>query len=361
MISFLRPEMLLCLPVALAMGLLIARQLAASASTSLSQYAEREAVAPYSRMPSRHAMRVRAALLTLIVALVIVAMAQPVRLSVASVSTGSLRVVTVFDASLSTAVEAYKNDLPADLHGSALEMAAAHMSSLIMPVLTGNRLGIVKYSSNAIAQAEITTDFTALRWILEAPGWLKVERPPGGSDIALGLMEAIRMFDRDERWNNLEPGQRLIVLYSDGGYSGDAQLLSAVLEHMRQHGIALVVFGVGPDAPAHIPIYVNSLFTGFYVEDGVTQTTRIDEGLLRQIAGEAQGQYIRLMPGSNPLRGELEIDWPSLVAEESLELRKEPLYQYPLAVALALFVMVASNLDVFLKPGGDRNDSRAVG
>lgn len=348
MVQFLRPEILYCLPFALFMALLHHRQLSKGARTRLALYADAQAIAPFSRLPTKRVLVARTSLLCLFLALLIAAMAQPVTTRVASVSTGSLRVVTVFDASLSTAAESYKGDLPATLHGSALDMAAAHMSDQVMPVLVGNRLGIVKYSSAAIPQAEITTDFTALRWIMEKPGWLKVERPPGGSDIALGLIEAIKMFDRDEKWNGIPAGQRLIILYSDGGYSGDTALLAAVLEHMRDNGIELVVFGVGADTPAHIPIYVNSLFTGFYTEDGVIQTTRIDEALLRQIAALGQGQYVRLKPGSNPLRGELTVDWSTLVSQESLELRKEPLYQYLLAAALAVFVVVASNLDVFL-------------
>jgi Ca-activated chloride channel family protein len=131
----------------------------------------------------------------------------------------------------------------------------------------------------------LSTDREGLASLVESTRPGDVGRP--GSDIGDGLALAARFLKR--------PGDRprAVVLVSDGeNLSGDPRAGAAAV---RRAGARLFVLGVGGTAGASIPI-VDS--TGAVLGEkrdpaGEPVRTRLDEGLLRDLARRGGGRYER--------------------------------------------------------------------
>ncbi len=276
--------------------------------------------------------------------LLVVALANPQVTKLTSVRTGTLRMVAVMDQSISMAAEPYRADLGSvakpGSNGTSTEMAGQILVDKVLPMAQGNKAGLVFYTGSAFPQAEITHDLGAITWMIEH--WLKKLNPGGGSDIAIGIIEAIKMFDRDDQWQGTTAeGDRVILLFSDGGFTGDPDALATVLQYIKTQKIFLVVIGLGPDQAMTVPLYKGTVMTGVYQEDGgAVTTTRIDEKVLRDIATAGGGQYLRMAPGGFKNGVKLPIDWQAHLTRRNLEMRLETVYQFPLAAALLLLVLL---------------------
>lgn len=251
---------------------------------------------------------------------------------------GTVDVVVVSDVSRSMASEEYRRYMPdrdgvpaagvRGSYGSRLDFVKYLIESRIMPAAANNRLGIVTYSGLGFTQAELTFDFGSLRWILRH--WMPLGGAPGnGSDFASGLLEAQRLF-ADAPTEAAR--QRVIVLFSDGGFTGSADALSQAIAQLRARNIALVIIGIGGEQPNPIPLYsASGEMTGNMMRDGQIVLTRFEEQALLDLRETTGGQYIRVPPG-----GTLDIEWASVLAGQSVEIGQRHLFNYPLCLALAL-------------------------
>lgn len=268
--------------------------------------------------------------------LVVLAAADPLLPdSPSTVSGGTMEVVVVIDLSNSMAQEYYRNDMtvpeggiPAGSYGTSLDMAKQLTVEEIMPAIAGNEIGIVGYSGRGFPQSELTDDFEAVAWVLRH--WMKVKNVPGvGSDYAVGLRTAVDIFDRSAR----DDRERVIVLFSDGGFTGSESDLAEVLNLMRERNIRLVVVAVGSPTPMPIPMYdYQDRFVGDFPGNGQVELVSTDEANLRALAAQEGGQYIRLLSGQD-----FRIDWARALASDRAVMQFAHVYQYPLAVAALLF------------------------
>jgi hypothetical protein len=202
----------------------------------------------------------------------------------------------------------------------------------IMQAISGNELGVVTYQGEGFAQADLTTDFTALRFVLK--NFVKVgSAPGGGSDIARGLRTALDAFKRDEAPNKM----RVIVLFSDGGYTGDQQELAKVLADLKEAGVKLIVVGVGGTTPAPIPQYDGKVFKGYLQAKGAVVTTTIEQGPLQAIANYSGAEYHYLAPGQT----DLNIHWVTSLGGSRTEPRVAHVYSYFLGAALLLLILLS--------------------
>ena len=279
----------------------------------------------------------------LVAALISLAASSPVVDGVAMrVRAGSTEVVVVTDVSLSMASEEYRQFMPdrggvtaqdfAGAYGSRLDFVKLTIDSRILPALSSNRLGIVTYSGLGFTQAELTHDHTSLRWILRR--WMPVGGAPGnGSDFGSGLMEAVRLFSVEET----QPVRnRVIVLFSDGGYAGHAQGLSEAVAALARHNVRLIIVGVGGDQPSTIPVYAPSgEMRGNLMRNGQPVLTHFDARPLLSLRDATGGEYVRLAPGD-----ELNIAWASILAGERVEIGQRHLYMFPLSAALFLLALL---------------------
>ncbi|MGH9550792.1 MAG: vWA domain-containing protein, partial [Terriglobales bacterium] len=197
----------------------------------------------------------------------------------------------------------------------------------IMPSIMGNELGIATYCGEGFDQADLTTDYKSLRWIML--NWMQVGAAPGGgSDYAEGLKEALTIFQNSPAANK----QNVIVWFTDGGFTGDPQELNKVIDQVQQAGIKVIIVGVGSDTPQPIPVYSpTGQNTGFMQKDGKVVTTAIDEGALNALSSRMGAKYIRLIPGQK-----LDIQWASTLAGGHTEKHETQIFQYPLGLAAVL-------------------------
>lgn len=261
---------------------------------------------------------------------------------------GALDVVVVSDVSRSMASEEYRPFMPErqgvpahevpGAYGSRLDFVKHMIESRIMPAIADNRLGIITYSGLGFTQAELTYDHNSLRWILRH--WMPVGGAPGnGSDFASGLKEALQLFGGPVSPSGESSAQpvaeergRVIVLFSDGGFTGNQEDLRRVISELARRQVRLVIVGVGGNQPSPIPQYSQSgEMRGNLMRDGQAVLTHFEEEPLLALRAATNGEYIRLPPGEA-----LNIDWATLLAADRVETGERHLFMFPLSAALVL-------------------------
>lgn len=197
---------------------------------------------------------------------------------------GRLDVVMVLDVSKSMAAEDYGAK-------SRLDMAreiARHM----LTELGVNRVGLVTYAGISFRQADLTTDFAALDFILQQ--WVAIDAVRiGGSDLKQAIETGLDVFDQEGH------REKLMLIFSDGGTEhGD---FASILSQVAQRGVKMVALGLGSRHPSRIPLYdANKQFQGYLRaegEAGEVLTSRLNEKVLKQVASGARGTYLRIERG----------------------------------------------------------------
>lgn len=307
------------------------------------QYGEPGLVDRYTRRPRLALELLKATLWAVFLTLLVVSAAGPLQPEAPRrARTGSLQVVIVMDVSRSMAAEDYRSVLPGPdggsgalvigPHGSRLDMAKHVITTRIMPAIQGNQIGLVTYTGSGFPQADLTDDYLSLRFILRH--WVKVgSAPGGGSDFAEGLNEALATIKRDE-----DPSkEKVIVLMSDGGFTGDPAQLAKVSQELVAQRVRLIVVGLGMTQAVPIPVYSGAgQLTGYFEKEGQAVTTALEDARLRQLASATGGEFIHLTDD-----GDLQIPWVSTIAGSKVEPQVRQLYQYPLAAALTVLFLLS--------------------
>jgi Ca-activated chloride channel family protein len=241
--------------------------------------------------------------------------------------TGALDVVMVLDISKSMAAEDYGSR---SRLGQAREIARG-----LLPILQGNRIGLVTFAGTSFRQAELTDDITALDFILTY--WVDVDTMSvGGSDIAGALAMGLSLFpERTDPGSESRTGrEQIMLLFSDGGDNNDA--LHAVLSQAVRQGVRIVTLGLGHLEPSRIPLYdSHRKFSGYMQVNNRMITTQLNEAPLQQIAATTGGTYLRIRRSD---------EWHNLltqktVAGKALERQEIRLFQPLLGFGLLTFGM----------------------
>jgi hypothetical protein len=274
------------------------------------------------------------------VALVVAAIAGPTSSSLPiTVKSGSLQVVAVVDVSKSMGAEDYRPYMPPKdgyepelypgRYGSRLDFVHNLLTKQVMPAIIGNQLGVVFYSGEGFEQVTLTDDWTAAGWVLD--NWMKIGNAPGGgSDYAYGLEKALEMLQRDKI-----PGrQQVIIVFTDGGFTGDEEHLTKVIEKIKEAKVEVKVVGVGGTTPLPIKIYDGEgNVTGVETRDNAPVETAIDTPAIDALAAKFGTQAVILEPQSNAT---LKINWATTLGGTKTETKDKPIFQYPLALAFIL-------------------------
>lgn len=274
-------------------------------------------LAPTSQKVSRLRYIAKAVSAAAAAACLVVALAQPVlQTGSRTIQQGTVSVVAVIDVSRSMAAMDYDGKVPpsavarrliddgrpveVEEAGTRLEMVRHVMLDYLLPTLDSNQLGIVSYAGEAFAQAFLTRDTNALRWVVDRG--LTINSAPGeGSDVGKALDLAIAMLDADAPSDQ----ERVIVLFSDGGNDADKKLIADLATQLHERQIKLVVVAMGNAMPSKIPLsklaadddYVVSLKAHgkkFYEVNGQIEKTAMDAQFLQNLAGAAGGAFVHL-------------------------------------------------------------------
>jgi Ca-activated chloride channel family protein len=239
----------------------------------------RAALAQFGARPQPHRKRMaKRALVIAAVALMVLAIARPVK-SAAAAPSGTGDVVFLLDVSRSM--------LSRDAVPNRLRRAkkiAGDIAAQIANRPASQRLGLIAFAGNAAVLCPLTIDLDYFHETLDASSLDSVTR--GGSRIG----EAMR-FALNNGFDDVRRGSKDLVLLTDGGDqdSGPQQAAQA----LARSGIRLTVIGVGdPDRGVEVPLSENDNLPFIY--NGAPVLTRLESGELRAIGGaywEANGAF----------------------------------------------------------------------
>ena len=181
------------------------------------------------------------------------------------------------------AIDVSKSMLAEDIKPNRLEKSKQLVSQIINN-LGSDRVGIISYAGKAFPQLPITTDYSAAKLFLQNMNTDMLSSQ--GTAINEAILLAKTYYDDDEQTN------RVLVIISDGEDHSEAAV--QVAEQASQEGIKIFTIGVGETKGGPIPLKRNGIVTGYKKDSqGETVITRLDETTLKNIAAQANGQYIK--------------------------------------------------------------------
>jgi Ca-activated chloride channel family protein len=184
------------------------------------------------------------------------------------------------------ALDVSKSMLAEDIAPNRLEKSKQLVTQIINN-LAGDRIGIIGYAGSAFPQVPITTDFSSAKLFLNGMDTNMV------SSQGTAIKEAIEL--AQTYYNDEEQTNRVLFIISDGeDHEGD---IAQMVNEATSIGIRIFTIGVGTIEGGPIPIKRNGTLQ-YYKRDEKNEqvVTRLEEITLKEIAAEANGEYI---DGSN--------------------------------------------------------------
>ncbi len=215
------------------------------------------------------------------VALMVVALGQPhLRKKETLVERKGIDVIIALDVSRSM--------LAKDIPPNRLEKAKLELAALI-DKLKGDRIGIVAFAGEAVIQCPLTTDKGAVKLFLSTANPNLI--PYQGTAIGKAVLVSLEAFADKEKEH------KAIVLLTDGEDHEGNPLEAA--RRAKERGVRIFTIGFG--TPDGSTLQEGS---GSYKKDRAGQVvlSRLNEGLLKEMASGTGGVYYRAS------RGELELD-----------------------------------------------------
>ena len=253
------------------------------------------------------------------IASVIIALARPRSgAHIENISSTGINIVLSLDLSSSMLAQDFQPN-------NRLEVAKARAKQFVR-ARESDRIGIVAFAGEALTQVPLTTDQPV---ILQAIDNLQAGQLEDGTAIGLGIATAANRL-RDA------PGKsRVMIVVTDGvNNRGDIDPLSAA-KAAAVYGIRIYGIGVGTEGVAPVPVG-RDVF-GLRFEN---QPVKIDEALLRQIAGLTGGRYFRARDGAALGQIYAQIDRLERVPVETrTQVSYTELYRIALAIALAALLL----------------------
>ncbi len=188
-------------------------------------------------------------------------------------------VVVVLDVS--------KSMLTQDMIPNRLEAAKKAIDSW-MQNQTGDRVGLVVFSGEAIVQVPLTFDIQAVSMVLEQDDTEVVDR--GGTDIGEGIRKALSAFPKD----NPDKRGRAILLITDGELTDGASNLDQACEDAKKMGVPIVAVGIGTPQGRPIPDGASFWGEAQYKKSrsGEVHISKLDEKTLQKAANLSGGVFV---------------------------------------------------------------------
>jgi Ca-activated chloride channel family protein len=152
--------------------------------------------------------------------------------------------------------------------------------------LSGDRVGMIVFAGVDFVQCPLTTDYEALDLIMDGvnPGMM----PKEGTAMGSAIKDAVdRIEEKAEK-------SRIMILITDGeSLEGMSPIEAAKIA--KEKGIRIYTIGVGTEAGGKIP-EGQDMFgrTYFKAYNGQMVVSRLDDTVLKQVAGITDGKYYRV-------------------------------------------------------------------
>jgi hypothetical protein len=264
------------------------------------------------------------------------------------VAAGTLQVVGVIDESPSMAAEENRhlmpplNGTPQDLvlgpYGRRIDVVNMAVINQVLPAIGGNEFGLATFEGGGKDLIELTDDFVNVSYYFNE-GWVDIGQSPGdGSDYGKGLSMALTIFA-----HNPEPGkQKVIILFTDGGFDGKREELAATVEKIKAQNIKVIVVAVGAEEEMKVPVYdpQTGVAKGWVKlancddkDDEGNCQTKLDMKELTDLAHQFGTEPIHLTADKG-----LNISWASTLSASKMQQRTRPIFTFILLPCLLLVV-----------------------
>ena len=181
------------------------------------------------------------------------------------------------------AVDVSKSMLAEDIAPNRLEKSKQLVTQIINN-LASDRIGIIAYAGKAVPQLPSTTDYASAQMFLQNMNTDMLSSQGTAINEAINLGRTY--FDDEEQTN------RVLIIISDGEDHSEDTV--SVAEDANEEGIKIFTIGVGSAKGGPIPIKRNGVVLNYKKDkEGETVITRLDESSLKNIADEANGEYIK--------------------------------------------------------------------
>ena len=161
-------------------------------------------------------------------------------------------------------------------------IAAKRAINQLINQLENDRISLIVFAGDAFTQLPMTSDFGAARMFVDVvkPDLINNQ----GTDISTAIRRGISSFSENPIFN------KAIIIISDGEDHEDKAI--NVAQEAAEKGIRVFTLGMGlPEgAPIPVPGYTNEFHRD---RQGNTVITRLNEGMLQQLAAAGNGMYIR--------------------------------------------------------------------
>jgi len=233
------------------------------------------------------------------------------------------------------AIDVSKSMEAEDVAPNRLEKSKQLVTQIINN-LASDRVGIIAYAGSAFPQLPITTDYASAKMFLQAMNTDMV------SSQGTAIKEAIEL--SSTYFNEEDQTSKVLFIISDGeDHEGD---IGNVAKEAADKGIRIFTIGVGSLKGGPIPIKRNGIIQTYKKDqNGETVITKLNETTLKDIADDANGEYIQ----GNVTNSVLEKVTESLQKMDKTEFEAKQFadyqsqFQWFLGLAILLIL-----LDVFL-------------
>src|SRR5271154_1561603 len=189
------------------------------------------------------------------------------------------------------ALDISRSMLAQDLTPDRLEFAKKKIKKLVKK-LSCERVGLILFSGSTFVQCPLTTDYGAFHLFLDQIG---VETISSGSTaLDAAIAQALEAFSR-----GVNRKHKLLVIFTDG------EDFSSNLAHIKQEainaGMHIFTIGVGTTEGAPIPLFdARGNQQGHQTDKkGKIIITRLNEGILYNLAQDSGGSYLRAQPDND--------------------------------------------------------------
>lgn len=194
-----------------------------------------------------------------------------------------------FAADLVLALDVSRSMLAQDVAPDRMERQRV-LARRILRELSGDRIGLVVFAGRAHVLAPLTADHGTLHLYLDALDPDIVSQ--GGSSLSTAIRQASDLARGPD-----DAGRGVVVVVSDGEALEDHEAVLREADRANRLGITVHTVGVGTTTGAPVPARpgqdgrVEGPTRG---PDGEVVISRLEEGLLREVARRAGGRYVRL-------------------------------------------------------------------
>jgi Ca-activated chloride channel family protein len=228
------------------------------------------------------------------------------------------------------ALDVSNSMLAEDIQPDRLTRAKQAISRLV-DNLENDKIGLIVFAGDAYTQIPVTTDYVSAKMFLSTINPNMV--PKQGTAIGAAIDLGIRSFTPGEGKS------KAMIIITDGENHEDDPVTAS--EEASKAGIVIYTIGIGSTEGVPVPVVVNGKRDYLKDVDGNTVITKLDEEILKTVAINTNGNYVRAS-NSNIGLDQIFNDIKKMKTQE-LESTMYTEYndQFQIFAAISLFLLLA--------------------